>query len=224
MVAAFGAAVIGATFVEVVPSAGFVAASACYAAAAVVFARLPGVGGGLQHTTAAGWARLRRDIVDQVRAVTEDAEVRRPLLAVWTHRMLLGVGFILLVLIADSRYALEASGYALALAVTGLGAFVGTWSAPVLGRRFQSAALVPLRAGGGRLASCSSIASPPAPFRRTTSTCSRASPPPPLWPWPAAAPRSSVRRVRPAAAPICSTRSPPASGPARSAAASRVSS
>ncbi len=144
MVAAFGAAVIGATFVEAAPPAGFIAAAGLYAAAAVAFARLPAVGGGEREAVSAGWVRLRREVVEQIRAVTENADVRRPLLAVWTHRLLLGFGFILLVLIADSRYRFEASGYGLALAVTGAGAFIGTGSAPVLGRRFHPAGLIPL--------------------------------------------------------------------------------
>jgi apolipoprotein N-acyltransferase len=144
MVAAFSAAVIGSVFVEAAPPAGFIGAAALYAAAAVSFARLPGVGGGERDAVSEGWARLRREIADQVRAVAANPGVRRPMLAVWTHRMLLGFGFILLVLIADSRYGFEASGYGLALAVTGLGAFVGTWSAPVLGRRFRPTSLIPL--------------------------------------------------------------------------------
>jgi len=144
MVAAFSAAVIGATFVEAAPAMGFIAAAVLYAAAAAAFTRLPGVGGGERAAVSAGWARLRREIADQVRAVTENADVRRPMLAVWTHRLLLGFGFILLVLIADSRYSFEASGYGLALAVTGIGAFIGTLSAPVLGGRFRPTGLIPL--------------------------------------------------------------------------------
>ena len=144
MVAAFGAAVIGATFVEGAPAAGFIVAAVLYAGSAISFGRLPPVGGGEGDSVSVGWARLRHEIADQVRAVTEDAAVRRPMLAVWTHRLLLGFGFILLVLIADSRYRFEASGYGLALAVTGVGAFLGTWSAPVLGRRFRPTGLIPL--------------------------------------------------------------------------------
>lgn len=144
MVTAFGGAVIGATFVGAAPSAGFVVAGALYALAAVVFTRLPPVGGGdTGITLAAGLRRTRAELAGGVRVIVNDREIRDPLLAVWLHRLLLGAGFILLVLIADRRYHFHTSGYALALAVTGIAAFAGTLAAPVLARSHRARALLP---------------------------------------------------------------------------------
>ncbi len=144
MVTAFGGAVIGATFVGAAPSAGFVVAGALYALAAVVFTRLPPVGGGdTGITLAAGLRRTRAELAGGVRVIVNDREIRDPLLAVWLHRFLLGAGFILLVLIADRRYHFHTSGYALALAVTGIAAFAGTLAAPVLARSHRARALLP---------------------------------------------------------------------------------
>ena len=144
MVTAFGGAVIGATFVGAAPSAGFVVAGALYALAAVVFTRLPPVGGGdTGITLAAGLRRTRAELADGVRVIVHDRGIRDPLLAVWLHRLLLGAGFILLVLIADRRYHFHTSGYALALAVTGIAALAGTFAAPVLARSHRARALLP---------------------------------------------------------------------------------
>ena len=79
-----------------------------------------------------------------MQAIVRHPDVRRPLLAVWTHRLLLGAGFVLLLLVADSRYHLQAGGYGLALAVTGVAAFAGTVAAPALARRWPPWALLPL--------------------------------------------------------------------------------
>jgi apolipoprotein N-acyltransferase len=145
MSAAFIGAVAVSTFVSAAPAAGFVVAAVCYAAAAGAFARLPAVGGG--DTTEAlgvGLRRVGRELAEGVRAIADHPQVRNPLVAVWLHRLLLGGGFILLVLVADEQYHFEASGYGLALAVTGVAAFAGTVVAPVLTRRHRSEALLPL--------------------------------------------------------------------------------
>ena len=143
MVTAFGGAVIGATFVGAFPAAGFVVAAGLYGLAALVFTRLPPVGGGdTGITIAGGLERTRVELVDGVRVIVRDREIRDPLLAVWMHRFLLGAGFILLVLIADRRYHFHTSGYALALAVTGIAAFAGTLVAPVLARSHRPRALL----------------------------------------------------------------------------------
>ena len=146
MTAAFLGAVAGSTFVAVVPAAGLVAAAASYAAAAVAFRALPAVGGGGAATERLthGIRRVAAELAGGVAFAAREPRVRRPLLTVAANRMLLGAGFILLVLIADDRYELEAPGYGLALAVTGVGAFAGTWLAPVLGRRHRRTALLPL--------------------------------------------------------------------------------
>jgi hypothetical protein len=76
--------------------------------------------------------------------------------------LLLGAGFVVLVLIADSRYRLQISGYGVALAATGLAAFAGTLAAPPLARRYSPGALVPA-------ASCRPPARPTSPFRYSRS-------------------------------------------------------
>lgn len=145
MTAAFVGAVVGSTFVAAVPAAGLAVAATAYAGAAVAFGGLPDVGGGgTDETLAHGFRRVTAELVDGVAFVAREARVRRPLAAVAAGRMLLGAGFILLVLVADDRYDLEAPGYGLALAVTGAGAFAGTWLAPVLAVRFRRLALLPL--------------------------------------------------------------------------------
>jgi apolipoprotein N-acyltransferase len=143
MVAVFLGAVGGAAFVGWSAEAGFVLASVLYIAAAATFIRLPDVGGG------DGRMLLRRlrlalvDVVDGVRALSNPG-IGRPLSAVALHRLLLGAGFVLLVLVADSQFGLEVSGYGLALAVTGVAAFAGSLAAPAAARRFSPVALLPL--------------------------------------------------------------------------------
>jgi apolipoprotein N-acyltransferase len=143
MVAVFVGAVGGAAFVGWSAEAGFVLASLLYVAAAATFVRLPDVGGG------DGRMLLRRlrlalvDVVDGVRALG-NPRIGRPLGAVALHRLLLGGGFVLLVLVADSQFGLEISGYGLALAVTGVAAFAGSLAAPACARRWPPVALLPL--------------------------------------------------------------------------------
>jgi apolipoprotein N-acyltransferase len=143
-VAAFTGAVVGATFVAALPEAGFVGAAAMYAFAARRFSSLDPVGGGATRAALhAGLGRVGRELRDGIVAITHDRRIGVPLLAVWCHRFLLGAGFILLVLIGNLRYRLEAPGYGVALAVTGVGAFLGSWVAPLLARRFRTTALLP---------------------------------------------------------------------------------
>ena len=152
MSATFLGAVGGALFVAASTPAAFAVAASAYLTGGLVFVRLPDVGGHLGGFAAgtesrSGVARLRRigrELADGVRAIVRDSDVRRPLLAVWAHRLLLGAGFVLLVLVADSRYHLQAGGYGLALAVTGVAAFAGTVAAPWLGRRWAPWALLPV--------------------------------------------------------------------------------
>lgn len=145
MGAAFTGAVVASTFVSVAPAAAFVAAAVLYGLAATIFARLPRVGGGeTGEQLGAGVVRVAREMAEGVRAIVDDPHIRDPLAAVWLHRMLLGAGFVLLVLVADHRYHFEASGYGLALAVTGLAAFGGTVAAPVLARHHRAEALLPV--------------------------------------------------------------------------------
>jgi apolipoprotein N-acyltransferase len=145
MIAAFAGAVGAAMFVSASVPAGFLAAAFCYLLASVVFRRLPFVGGGVRQVhVAAALRRVARELAGGLRAVAATAELRRPLLAVWTHRLLLGGGFVLLVLVADHRYRLTASGYALALAITGVSAFAGTLAAPSLVTRWRPQIVLPL--------------------------------------------------------------------------------
>jgi apolipoprotein N-acyltransferase len=139
--ATFVGAVAGAAFVGRSAAAGFVVATVLYLVAGGVFARLPDVGG----RRAGSLARLLRgslgDVVAGVRAIGHP-EIGRPLGAVWLHRFLLGAGFVVLVLVADSRFHLRISGYGLALASTGVAAFAGSAAAPVCARRWPPTALL----------------------------------------------------------------------------------
>ncbi len=143
MTASFVGAVGGSQIVGRSTPAGFVLATLCYLAAAVVFTRLPDVGGRQHVALLSRLRRLARELADGARAAAGVAAIRWPLLAVTAHRFLLGAGFVVLVLIADSRYNLRISGYGVALAATGLAAFAGTLVAPPLGRRYSPAVLVP---------------------------------------------------------------------------------
>ena len=143
MTAAFVGAVGGSQIVGRSTPAGFVLATVCYLAAAAVFTRLPDVGGRQRVAVLSRLRRLARELADGARAAAGVAAIRWPLLAVTAHRFLLGAGFVVLVLIADSRYNLRISGYGVALAATGLAAFAGTVVAPPLGRRYSPAVLVP---------------------------------------------------------------------------------
>lgn len=148
--AVFVGAVAGSTFVAAVPWLGAALAAVFYLAAVVAFGGLHHLGGGRSaETIGSGIRRVYRELVDGLGFLAHSAPVRRPLLAVAANRMLLGAGFILLVLVADDRYSMEAPGYGLALAVTGVGAFVGTWAAPVLAKRFHRRSLLPLTFGVG---------------------------------------------------------------------------
>ena len=145
MVASFVGAVGGAMFVSWSALVGFLAGAAGYLAASAWFARLPAVGGGDRtDAVTAALRRLVRELRAGAGAIARTPELRRPLTAVWLHRTLLGAGFVLLVLVADRRYHLEASGYGLALGVTGVAAVVGTVSAPWLSGRWRPGALLPL--------------------------------------------------------------------------------
>jgi apolipoprotein N-acyltransferase len=148
--AVFVGAVAGSTFVAVVPWLGAALAAVFYATAVVAFGGLRHIGGGGSgESIGSGIRRVYRELADGLGFIAHSAPVRRPLLAVAANRMLLGAGFILLVLVADDRYSMEAPGYGLALAVTGVGAFVGTWAAPVLAGRFHRRSLLPLTFGVG---------------------------------------------------------------------------
>jgi apolipoprotein N-acyltransferase len=145
MTAAFVGAVGGAMFVSSSVLVGFLAGAAAYLAASACFARLPAVGGGSRRdTVAAALVRLGRELRTGGDEIAHTAELRRPLTAVWLHRLLLGGGFVLLVLVVDRHYHLEASGYGLAIAVTGVAAVLGTVSAPWLSGRWRATALLPL--------------------------------------------------------------------------------
>lgn len=140
--AAFAGAAVGATFVGRSSAAGFVVAGLLYLAAGAAFLRLPDVGGGSSGGVRLG--RVLADLADGLRVVGRSPRLRRPLLAVWAHRLLVGVGSVLLVLVADSRFHLRIAGYGLAMLVTGVASFAGTAAAPVCARRWRPASLVPV--------------------------------------------------------------------------------
>ncbi|GFG76278.1 hypothetical protein MBOT_36430 [Mycobacterium botniense] len=143
MSASFLGAVGGSLIVGRSTAAGFVLAAVCYLAACVAFTRLPDVGGRQRSGLLARFRQLAAELAQGIRAVAGEPAIRWPLLAVAAHRLLLGAGFVVLVLIADSRYNLRISGYGVALAATGLAAFAGTLAAPPLARRYSAVALVP---------------------------------------------------------------------------------
>lgn len=146
MSAAFIGAVGGSMFVSLSVSAGFVSAALSYLAAGVLFRRLPFAGGGDRVGRRIGTALggLAGQLGAGMRATAVTPDLRRPLLAVSAHRLLLGGGFVLLVLVADNRYHVSAPGYGLAVAVTGISAFAGTVCAPWLVARWRPDALLPL--------------------------------------------------------------------------------
>jgi len=145
MTAAFIGAVGGAMFVSWSVMAGFLLGAGAYFAASVCFARLPAVGGGTRtNTVAAVVVQLARELRTGAAVIVRTPDLRRPLTAVSLHRLLLGAGFVLLVLVADHRYHLQASGYGLAIAVTGVAAVAGTVSAPWVSGRWPPRVLLPL--------------------------------------------------------------------------------
>ncbi|MBN2624923.1 MAG: apolipoprotein N-acyltransferase, partial [Acidimicrobiales bacterium] len=124
---------------------GLVLAGAGYLGAARAFHGLPDVGGGdVAGRLAHGLRRAATELAAGVAFVARRDAVRRPLLAVAGNRLLLGAGVVLLVLVADERYALEAPGYGVAVAAAGVGASAGTWAAPLLDGRYRPEALLPL--------------------------------------------------------------------------------
>lgn len=143
MTASFVGAVGGSQLAGLSAAAGFLVAAVLYLGAAVVFVRLPDVGGRVRTPLMSTLRQLVRELADGVRVIARTAAIRRPLAAVTAHRLLLGAGFVVLVLVADSRYHLRISGYGLALAASGVAAFLGTVAAPPLARRFSAAALLP---------------------------------------------------------------------------------
>jgi len=143
MTASFVGAVGGSVIVARSTAAGFLLTTIMYLAAAVVFMRLPDVGGRQHGALLSRLRRLAGELAEGVRVAAGAAEIRWPLVAVAGHRLLLGAGFVVLVLIADSRYSLRISGYGVALAATGLAAFAGSIAAPPLARRYSPTTLVP---------------------------------------------------------------------------------
>ena len=145
MTAAFIGAVGGAMFVSWSVMAGFLLGAGAYFAASVCFARLPAVGGGTRtNTVAAVVVQLARELRTGAAVIVRTPDLRRPLTAVSLHRLLLGAGFVLLVLVADHRYHLQASGYGVAIAVTGVAAVAGTVSAPWVSGRWPPRVLLPV--------------------------------------------------------------------------------
>jgi apolipoprotein N-acyltransferase len=146
MSATFVGAVGGSTFVSWSVTAGFIAAAVGYLGAATAFVHLPWVGGGAHAAARRSATAQLRELVTELRAgvgaIVATPDLRRPLLAVWSHRFLLGAGFVLLILVADNRYHLSTSGYGLAIAVTGVAAFAGTVIAPWLAGRWRSQTLL----------------------------------------------------------------------------------
>lgn len=144
MSASFIGAIGGAAFVGRSAAAGFVAASLLYVGAGLVFVRLPELGGGALRGAGSGLRDALDQARDGLRTIVRTVDIRRPLAAVWLHRLLLGAGFVLVVLVADSRFHLKIAGYGLALGATGIAAFLGSLAAPACAQRWPPAVLIPL--------------------------------------------------------------------------------
>ncbi|HEY0561608.1 MAG TPA: MFS transporter [Frankiaceae bacterium] len=144
MSASFLGAVGGAVFVGRSAAGGLVVAALLYLGAAAVFARLPDVGGGTGPVPLGRVGRVALDVGAGVRTIVTRADIGRPLVAVWLHRLLSGAGFVLLVLISDSRFHLTIGGYGLAIGATGIAAFLGSLAAPPAARRWPAATLLPV--------------------------------------------------------------------------------
>ncbi|WP_198045510.1 apolipoprotein N-acyltransferase [Kitasatospora mediocidica] len=149
MSAAFVGAVGGSQLVGHSAVAGFLLAGLLYGGSAATFSTVPSLGPApppaLEHGDAL-LPRLRRalaDLADGARTVLHTPEIRRPMVSVAAHRLLLGAGFVVLILVADGEYRLRASGYGIALAVTGIASFAGSMAAAPLAARFGARSLVP---------------------------------------------------------------------------------
>jgi MFS family permease len=144
MSASFIGAIGGAAFVGHSAAAGFIAASVLYAAAGFVWMRLPELGGRALAGLGAGVRESLAEARDGLRTMFHTLDIRRPLAAVWLHRLLLGAGFVLVVLASDARFHLKIAGYGLALGVTGIAAFLGSIAAPICAERWRPSVLIPL--------------------------------------------------------------------------------
>ena len=114
-----------------------------YAAAGLAWVRLPELGGRAGKGVASGLREALAEVREGLRAIARTPDIRRPLAAVWLHRLLLGAGFVLVVLLSDARFHLKIAGYGLALGATGVAAFVGSIAAPACARRWRPAVLIP---------------------------------------------------------------------------------
>jgi MFS-type transporter involved in bile tolerance (Atg22 family) len=144
MSTSFLGAIAGSAFVGHSAAAGFIAASVLYAWAGVVWMRLPELGGRVRQEFATGLRQALAEVREGLRAIAAAPDIRRPLAAVWLHRLLLGAGFVLVVLLSDARFHLKIAGYGLALGATGVAAFLGSLAAPACARRWSSSRLIPL--------------------------------------------------------------------------------
>jgi MFS-type transporter involved in bile tolerance (Atg22 family) len=143
MSASFLGAIGGSAFVGHSAAAGFIAASVLYTAAGFAWVRLPELGGRGGKGLASGLRESLAEVREGLRTIARTADIRRPLAAVWLHRLLLGAGFVLVVLLSDARFHLKIAGYGLALGATGVAAFVGSIAAPACARRWRPAVLIP---------------------------------------------------------------------------------
>ena len=134
MSASFLGAIGGSAFVGHSAAAGFIAASVLYASAGLAWIRLPELGGRAGKGLASGLREALAEAREGLRAIVRTPDIRRPLAAVWLHRLLLGAGFVLVVLLSDARFHLKIAGYGLALGATGIAAFLGSLAAPACAR------------------------------------------------------------------------------------------
>ncbi|MFZ4810336.1 MAG: MFS transporter [Ilumatobacteraceae bacterium] len=120
------------------PVAVLFVASLIHAFAALGYARFGAeFGGGEQseRRSSAHWPQVVRRLI----RLASVPPTRGVICAAIAHRALAASAFVGFILLADSRYELEASGFAVAIGITATGAFIGTLAASflvaLLGRR-----------------------------------------------------------------------------------------
>jgi MFS family permease len=111
-------------------------AATAHAVAALGFGGVPvGLGGGL-HLGEISHPPLR-EVVAHVGRLLGARPCGLAMTLTGGHRALLGATFATVVIVADTRFDLGASGYAATVALLSTGALIGTLTAPVVARRWQ---------------------------------------------------------------------------------------
>lgn len=115
------------------PVAALLTASLLHVGAALGYSRSRfDLGGGepVVRCSSTRWSAVLRRLV----RLASVPPTRGAICAAIVHRALAACAFVAFVLLADARYDLEASGFAVAIGITATGAFIGTVAAPLLVR------------------------------------------------------------------------------------------